>query len=216
MLNFDFYNPTRIVFGKGTTASLAQLVPQTARVLVLFGGASAAKSGTLADVRAALGMRFVQEFGGVEPKPRYETLMRALEQVRREKPDFLLTVGGGSVIDGAKFVAAAAHHEGDPWNIMQTGGVSVTGALPFGTVPTLPATASEMNNDSVVTRKATQTTLPFRRVHGFPRFSVLDPTRTDALPEKQVANGLVDAFVHISRSRRRLSPLPKTTPPAVS
>ncbi|QOY95101.1 iron-containing alcohol dehydrogenase [Massilia sp. UMI-21] len=198
MLNFDFYNPTRIVFGTGTLASLSELVPQTARVLVLFGGASAEKNGTLAEVRQALGQRFVQEFGGIEPNPSYETLMRAVEGVRREKIDFLLAVGGGSVIDGAKFVAAAAHHEGDPWNIMETGGASVTGALPFGTVLTLPATGSEMNNGSVVTRKATQTKLPFRSVHVFPQFSVLDPTKTYTLPEKQVANGLVDAFVHIT------------------
>lgn len=198
MQNFDFYNPTRIVFGAGTIASLARLVPQTARVLVLFGGASAEKTGTLAEVRQALGERFVQEFGGIEPNPSYETLMRAVEQVRREKLDFLLAVGGGSVIDGAKFVAAAADHEGDPWNIMETGGASVTGALPFGTVLTLPATGSEMNNGSVVTLKATQTKLPFRSVHVFPQFSVLDPTKTYTLPEKQVANGLVDAFVHIT------------------
>lgn len=198
MMNFEFHNPTRIVFGAGTVAALAQLVPQNARVLVLFGGASAEKTGTLAEVRKALGMRFVQEFGGIEPNPSYETLMRAVEQVRSERLDFLLAVGGGSVIDGTKFVAAAAHHEDDPWNIMETGGASVTGALPFGTVLTLPATGSEMNNGSVVTRKATLTKLPFRSVHVFPQFSVLDPTKTYTLPETQVANGLADAFVHIT------------------
>lgn len=198
MLNFDFHNPTRILFGEGTIASLSHLVPPAARVLILVGGASAEKTGTLAEVRAALGERSVQVFGGIEPNPSYETLMRAVDQVRREKRDFLLAVGGGSVIDGAKFVAAAANHEGDPWNIMETGGASVTGALPFGTVLTLPATGSEMNNGSVVTLKATHTKLPFRSVHVFPRFSVLDPTKTYTLPEKQVANGLVDAFVHIT------------------
>jgi len=198
MLNFDFYNPTRILFGAGSIASLAQLVPQTARVLILSGGASAEKTGTLAEVRAALGTRLVREFSGIEPNPSYETLMRAVEQVRGEQLDFLLAVGGGSVIDGTKFVAAAARHEGDPWNIMETGGASVTGALPFGTVLTLPATGSEMNNGSVVTLKATHTKLPFRSLHVFPPFSVLDPTKTYTLPEKQVANGLVDAFVHIT------------------
>jgi NADP-dependent alcohol dehydrogenase len=198
MLNFDFYNPTRIVFGDGTIGSLSQLVPPMARVLILVGGASAEKTGTLAEVRAALGERAVQVFGGIEPNPSYETLMRAVELVRREKLDFLLAVGGGSVIDGTKFVAAAANHDGDPWNIMQTGGASVTSALPFGTVLTLPATGSEMNNGSVVTLKATHTKLPFRSVHVFPQFSVLDPTKTYSLPEKQVANGLADAFVHIA------------------
>ncbi|WP_426192089.1 iron-containing alcohol dehydrogenase [Massilia sp. DWR3-1-1] len=197
MLNFDFYNPTRIVFGTDTIATLAELVPHDARVLILFGGASAEKTGTLAEVRKALGARVVHEFGGIEPNPSFETLMGAVAQVRGEQLDFLLAVGGGSVIDGAKFVAAAAHHEGDPWNILQTGGASVTSALPFGTVLTLPATGSEMNNGSVITLKASHTKLPFRSPHVFPRFSVLDPTKTYSLPQKQLANGLVDAFVHI-------------------
>ncbi len=164
MLNFDFYNPTRIVFGERTVAQLAQLVPPAARVLVLVGGASAEKTGTLAEVRAALGERSVNVFSGIEPNPSYETLMRAVDQVRDHNIDFLLAVGGGSVIDGAKFVAAAADHEGDPWNVMETGGASVTGALPFGTVLTLPATGSEMNNGSVVTLKATHTKLPCARL----------------------------------------------------
>ena len=198
MLNFNFYNPTRIIFGEGTVASLSTLVPPTARVLVLVGGASAEKTGTLAEVRAALGERVVEVFAGIEPNPSFETLMRAVEQVRRDKLDFLLAVGGGSVIDGTKFVAAAANYDGDPWEIMQTGGASISSALPFGTVLTLPATGSEMNNGSVVTLKATHTKLPFRSVHVFPQFSVLDPTKTYSLPEKQVANGLVDAFVHIT------------------
>ena len=198
MLNFDFYNPTRIVFGQGTVAQLAQLVPPAARVLILVGGASAEKTGTLAEVRAALGERSVNVFSGIEPNPSYETLMRAVDQVRDEHIDFLLAVGGGSVIDGAKFVAAAAQYQGDPWNILETGGAKITSALPFGAVLTLPATGSEMNNGSVVTLKATHTKLPFRSVHVFPQFSVLDPTKTYTLPAKQVANGLVDAFVHIT------------------
>ena len=198
MLNFDFYNPTRIVFGQGTVGQLAQLVPAAARVLILVGGASAEKTGTLAEVRAALGARSVTVFSGIEPNPSYETLMRAVDQVRDDNIDFLLAVGGGSVIDGAKFVAAAAHYDGDPWNILETGGAKITSALPFGAVLTLPATGSEMNNGSVVTLKATQTKLPFRSVHVFPQFSVLDPTKTYTLPAKQVANGLVDAFVHIT------------------
>lgn len=198
MLNFDFYNPTRIVFGQGTVAQLAQLVPPAARVLILVGGASAEKTGTLAEVRAALGERSVNVFSGIEPNPSYETLMRAVDQVRDEHIDFLLAVGGGSVIDGAKFVAAAAHYQGDPWHILETSGAKITSALPFGAVLTLPATGSEMNNGSVVTLKATHTKLPFRSVHVFPQFSVLDPTKTYTLPAKQVANGLADAFVHIT------------------
>ncbi|WP_426115333.1 iron-containing alcohol dehydrogenase [Massilia sp. PWRC2] len=197
MQNFNFYNPTRIVFGADTIAALSDLVPPTARVLILFGGASAEKTGTLTEVRKALGQRAVQEFGGIEPNPSFETLMRAVAQVRSEKIDFLLAVGGGSVIDGTKFVAAAAHHQGDPWDIMLTGGASVSGALPFGTVLTLPATGSEMNNGSVITHKASHTKLPFSSAHVYPQFSVLDPTKTYTLPVKQVANGVVDAFVHI-------------------
>ena len=198
MLNFDFYNPTRIVFGTDTIAQLAELVPPQARVLILFGGASAEKTGTLAEVRAALGERTVHEFGGIEPNPSFETLMRAVEQVHSERIDFLLAVGGGSVIDGTKFVAAAANYDGDAWNIMLDGGASITSALPFGSVLTLPATGSEMNNGGVVTRKASHTKLPFRSAHVFPRFSVLDPTKTYTLPARQLANGLVDAFVHIA------------------
>ncbi|SFM39894.1 iron-containing alcohol dehydrogenase [Rugamonas rubra] len=196
MQNFEFHNPTKIVFGANTVAKLAKLVPETARVLILFGGASAEKTGTLAEVRAALGGRVVQEFGGIEPNPSYETLMGAVAKVRAEKLDFLLAVGGGSVIDGTKFVAAAALYDGEPWEIAQSGGAKVKQALPFGAVLTLPATGSEMNNGAVVTLKATHAKLPFRSALLFPKFSVLDPSKTFTLPAKQIANGLVDAFVH--------------------
>ncbi|GJJ05148.1 NADH-dependent alcohol dehydrogenase [Duganella rhizosphaerae] len=196
MKNFEFHNPTKIVFGADTVAQLSRLVPDSARVLILYGGASAEKNGTLAEVRRALGARAVREFGGIEPNPSYETLMRAVEQVRRDEIDFLLAVGGGSVIDGTKFVAAAALYDGEPWEIAQSGGAKVRRALPFGAVLTLPATGSEMNNGAVVTHKASHTKLPFRSPLLFPQFSVLDPSKTFTLPSKQVANGLVDAFVH--------------------
>ena len=196
MQNFTFHNPTQIVFGRDKVAELANLVPASAKVLILYGGASAEKTGTLAEVRAALGEREVQEFGGIEPNPTYETLMKAALQVQREKIDFLLAVGGGSVIDGTKFVAAAACFDGEPWDILLQHGSNVTRALPFGTVLTLPATGSEMNNGAVVTRKATHTKLAFMSRHVFPVFSVLDPTKTFTLPPKQIANGIVDAFVH--------------------
>ena len=196
MQSFTFHNPTQIIFGRDKVAELANLVPATAKVLILYGGASAEKTGTLAEVRAALGERVSQEFGGIEPNPTYETLMKAVEQVKREKIDFLLAVGGGSVIDGTKFVAAAACFDGEPWDILLKQGSNVTRALPFGTVLTLPATGSEMNNGSVVTCKATQTKLAFKSRHVFPVFSVLDPTKTFTLPPKQIANGIADAFVH--------------------
>lgn len=197
MNDFNFYNPTRIVFGKNTIAQLDALVPAKARVLVLYGGESARKNGTLDEVRTALGDRDVQEFGGIEPNPAFETLMQAVKQIQREKNDFLIAVGGGSVIDGTKFIAAAACFEGDPWSIMETHGSNVTQALPFASVLTLPATGSEMNNGAVITRSATHTKLPFMSPHVFPQFSILDPTKTFTLPEKQVANGVVDAFVHV-------------------
>ena len=196
MKNFEFYNPTKIVFGPEKVAELANLVPAAARVLILFGGASAQKTGTLDEVKAALGSRVVHEFGGIEPNPTYETLMKAVKQVKHEKIDFLLAVGGGSVIDGTKFVAAAACYDGEPWDILLKGGNQVKQALPFGTVLTLPATGSEMNSGSVVTRKATHTKLSFMSRHVFPQFSVLDPTKTYTLPPKQIANGIADAFVH--------------------
>ncbi|OEZ99992.1 iron-containing alcohol dehydrogenase [Duganella phyllosphaerae] len=196
MNNFDFHNPTKIVFGADTVGKLSTLVPNDARVLILFGGASAEKTGTMAEVRTALGERTVREFGGIEPNPSYETLMRAVHVVREEKIDFLLAVGGGSVIDGTKFVAAAALYDGEPWEIAQQGGANVQRALPFGSVLTLPATGSEMNNGGVVTHKATQSKLAFRSALLFPAFSILDPRKTFTLPTNQVANGLVDAFVH--------------------
>ncbi|WP_287367638.1 iron-containing alcohol dehydrogenase [Thauera sp.] len=197
MLNFDYYNPTRIVFGKDSIARLDELVPADARVLVLYGGGSAERNGTLAEVEAALGARTVQRFGGIEPNPAYETLMGAVEQIRREKLDFLLAVGGGSVIDGTKFVAAAVNYAGEPWNILETGGKHVNQALPMGCVLTLPATGSEMNCFSVVTRKSLQAKLSFASPLVFPRFSVLDPVKTFTLPPRQIANGAVDAFVHV-------------------
>ncbi|WP_395824968.1 iron-containing alcohol dehydrogenase [Collimonas sp.] len=196
MLNFEFYNPTKIVFGRDSIAKLAHLVPPSARVLILYGGASAQKTGALDEVKAALGKREIHEFGGIEPNPSYETLMRAVEQVGSKNIDFLLAVGGGSVIDGTKFVAAAANFEGDAWDIAVKRGTNITSALPFGSVLTLPATGSEMNNGGVVTRKSIQAKLAFHSPLVFPQFSILDPSKTFTLPPRQIANGVVDAFVH--------------------
>lgn len=197
MLNFEFQNPTRIVFGSGSIARLDTLVPATARVLVLYGGSSAQRTGTLDEVVSALGKREIRTFGGIEPNPTYETLMRAVDQIRTEKLDFLLAVGGGSVIDGTKFVAAAVPYEGDPWEILETYGAKIAQALPFGSVLTLPATGSEMNNGAVITKRATHAKMPFRNAHVFPCFSILDPDKTRTLPPRQLANGVADAFTHI-------------------
>lgn len=197
MHNFEYYNPTRIVFGEGSIPRLADLVPADARVLVLYGGGSAERNGTLAEVEAALGERRFQRFGGIEPNPTYETLMKAVEQIRREKLDFLLAVGGGSVVDGTKFVAAAVDYPGDPWHILETRGKQIATALPIGAVLTLPATGSEVNCAAVVTRKALQAKLGFGNPLLYPRFAVLDPVKTYTLPPRQIANGVVDAFVHV-------------------
>ncbi|WP_298451829.1 iron-containing alcohol dehydrogenase [uncultured Marinobacter sp.] len=197
MNNFNFYNPTRIAFGEGKIAELDRLVPKDAKVLVLFGGESARRTGTLDEVTNALGDRQVTEFGGIEPNPSFETLMNAVSQVREQNIDFLLAVGGGSVIDGTKFVAAAAVFEGDEWDILLKGGRNIKRALPFGSVLTLPATGSEMNKGGVVTRRSLKAKLPFQSDLVFPQFSVLDPTKTYTLPLRQVGNGVVDAFVHV-------------------
>lgn len=196
MLNFDFQNPTRIVFGQGRIADLAKLVPAQARVLILVGGASAEKTGTLAEVRQALGERHHATFAGIEPNPSYETSLRAVQQIREGGFDFLLAVGGGSVIDAAKFIAAAVPFEGDPWAILEKRGRNIARALPFGAVLTLPATGSEMNNGGVITHRAKGAKLSFSSAHCYPQFSVLDPTKTYTLPPQQLANGVVDAFVH--------------------
>lgn len=198
MLNFDFYNPTRIAFGEGKIADLDKLVAADARVLVLYGGDSARRYGTLNQVRQVLGGRYVEEFGGIEANPTFETLMRAVEQVKTNRLDFLLAVGGGSVIDGTKFVAAAVYAEDDPWNILTSFGANVCRALPFGSVLTLPATGSEMNAGSVISRAATHEKLFFRSELVYPQFSVLDPTLSYTLPQRQLANGVVDAFTHIA------------------
>ncbi|GIU39992.1 NADH-dependent alcohol dehydrogenase [Shewanella sairae] len=198
MQSFELYNPTHISFGEGKIAELDKLVPQDAKVLILFGGNSAKSTGTLDEVKTALKQRDVVEFGGIEANPTYETLMLAVDVIKQQDIDFLLAVGGGSVIDGTKFVAAAALFEGEPWDILLSWGGKVTQAMPFGSVLTLPATGSEMNSGSVITRKEFKSKLAFMSDHVYPQFSVLDPSKTFTLPERQVANGVVDAFVHIT------------------
>ncbi|WP_019896702.1 iron-containing alcohol dehydrogenase [Methylotenera mobilis] len=201
MLNFEFYNPTRIAFGKGKVAEIDKLIPIKARVLILYGGTSAKTNGTLDEVKAALSERHVEEFSGIEPNPTYETLIKAVAQIKANNLDYLLAVGGGSVIDGTKFVAASVYAEGDPWEILLQRGANVEKAMPYGTVLTLPATGSEMNDGSVVSRIETssglQDKLYFSSEHVFPQFSVLDPSKSFTLPPRQLANGVVDAYTHI-------------------
>ncbi|MDR3436909.1 iron-containing alcohol dehydrogenase [Telmatospirillum sp.] len=196
MQNFVFQNPTKILFGKGQIARLNDEIPTQARVLVTYGGGSVKRNGTLAEVRAALAGRTVFEFGGVEPNPTYETLMRAVDLARKESVDFLLAVGGGSVVDGTKFISAAVPFVGEPWDIVAKKGM-IEQVVPFGVVLTLPATGSEMNPAAVITRKASRDKLGFINRMVYPRFSILDPVKTYTLPPRQVANGVIDAFVHV-------------------
>lgn len=197
MLDFEFRNPTHIVFGRDTIQRLGGLVPRGARILLTYGGGSIHRNGVHAQVRAALEGFRVEEFGGIEPNPRFETLNKAVALVKEKNLDFLLAVGGGSVIDGTKYIAAASRYHGsDPWDILRTSGKGVNSAVPLGVVLTLPATGSEANMAAVVSRDETDEKLPFFSPLLFPAFSVLDPAVTRTLDARQTGNGVVDAFVH--------------------
>ena len=197
MENFTFHNPTRIHFGRGQIAQLDQELPAKARVLLLAGGGSIKQNGVYDQVIKALSTRKVVEFFGVEANPDFDTLMRAVELGRKEKVDWILPVGGGSVLDGAKLVAAAIHYPGDAWDIPAKGMSDLPHALPIGAVLTLPATGSESNGAAVISRRATREKLAFISPHVYPRFSILDPETTFSLPPRQVANGIGDAFCHV-------------------
>ena len=197
MQNFAYKNPTEILFGQNQTALIAERIPADSKVLMLYGGGSIKQNGAYEQTLAALSNFDVVEFGGVEANPVYETLMQALDVVRDEAIDFIVAVGGGSVGDGAKFIAAAAHYQGaDPWDILAKG-AAVDSAMPLGIVLTLPATGTESNGNSVITRESTGQKLGFGSPMVRPVFAVLDPTYTVTLPARQVGNGVVDAFVHV-------------------
>ncbi len=195
MYNFQYANPTRVCFGEGQIATLPELIPAGSRLLVLYGGGSIKQNGVYEQLTQALAGREWLEFPGIGANPQYDQLMEAVDLVKRERIDFLLAVGGGSVVDGTKFVAAAACFEGeDPWDILLDK-APIKAALPLGCVLTLPATGSESNPAAVVSRGEAK--LSFYNPLVLPRFAVLDPTTTYSLPVRQVGNGVVDAFVHI-------------------
>lgn len=196
MNNFSYYNPVKIIFGQGMIAALNKEIPKDASVLVIYGGGSIKKNGVYDQITAALKDYSWKEFSGIEPNPHYETCMKAVEMIKKEKISYLLAVGGGSVADATKFIAAATYFSGDPWDIPAKA-ARIEKAVPFGCVLTLPATGSEMNSGGVITRSATQEKLAFHSDQTFPKFSILDPTTTYSLPEKQTANGIIDAFVHV-------------------
>jgi NADP-dependent alcohol dehydrogenase len=199
MLNFELYNPVKLIFGKGEIEKLSTLIPKESKVLVAYGGGSIFKNGIYDQVKTALHGFDVVEFGGIEANPYYETLMKAVEIIREQKIDFILAVGGGSVIDGVKFISAAVHFQGNPMDILHQRIIFKEGAnvVPFGTVLTLPATGSEMNSGSVVSIKATQEKRDFGGSAMFPKFSICDPSVIASLPKRQLQNGVIDAYVHV-------------------
>lgn len=196
MYNFEFQNPVKLIFGKGSIARIAEEIPAQSKIMLTFGGGSVKRNGVYDQVIKALEDRNVVEFWGIEPNPKYETLVEAIALARREGVDFLLAVGGGSVIDGTKFIAAAIPYEGEPWDIITSNDI-VRQTVPLATVLTLPATGSEMNNGAVISRRTTHEKFPFHSDLVFPRFSVLDPCVTFSLPKKMIAAGLADTFVHV-------------------
>jgi NADP-dependent alcohol dehydrogenase len=197
MLNFEFKNPTKIIFGKGEIAKLSQEIPANAKVLLLYGGGSIKKNGIYEQVIAALKGFDIVEFGGIPANPEYDILMEALTTIKKENITYLLAVGGGSVIDGTKFLSSAALYKGDePWDILKNA-IRTEIGMPFGTVLTLPATGSEMNSGAVVSRKSVGQKLGMGGPGLFPQFSILDPSVVASIPANQIANGIVDAFTHV-------------------
>ncbi|MBN1787213.1 MAG: iron-containing alcohol dehydrogenase [Sedimentisphaerales bacterium] len=197
MENFTYCNPTKIIFGKNTIAQLDELIEPEAKILFLYGFGSIKKNGVYQQAMKALKNRKVIEFANIEPNPTYETCIKAIELGRKEKIDFILAVGGGSVLDASKFIAAGIKYKDDDlWQIVTSRGSVVTSAIPIGTVLTLPATGSEMNRWSVMSKSSTKEKLSFGSEHTYPKFSILDPETTYSLDKKQIRNGIVDTFVH--------------------
>lgn len=197
MLNFEFHNPTKILFGKGQIAKIKNEIPEGSKVLMVYGGGSIKKNGVYDQVTKALEDFEVVEFQGVPPNPEYAVLMEAVKIVKEQNIDYLLAVGGGSVIDGVKFISSAAKFDGEEaWDILAKG-IRTYEGVPFGTVLTLPATGSEMNSGSVITRAETKEKRTMGGPGLFPQFSVLDPEVVHSIPKRQIANGLVDSFSHV-------------------
>ncbi|WCP70059.1 iron-containing alcohol dehydrogenase [Vibrio tubiashii] len=195
-MQFSYVNPTQIQFGQGQIQSIQSIIPTEQKVLVIYGGGSIKSNGVYDQVSQALSNHTWSEFAGVEPNPTKETLDKAVALVKQQGIDFILAVGGGSVIDGSKYVAAAAKYDGDGWDIM-VGKHQVTEAVPLGAILTLPATGSESNMGAVITKAETHDKLPFMTPHVQPKFAVMDPDVMKTLPEKQLINGIVDAWVHV-------------------
>lgn len=198
MKDFEFYNPVKVFFGKDQVSKITEQIPAGSKVILIYGGGSIFKNGVYDRVKDALKGFELIEFGGIEPNPTYETSMKVVEIIKQKKINYIIAAGGGSVIDATKFIAAAAlFKNGDPWKILSES-AEVTEAIPFGCILTLPATGTEMNKNSVISRKSTTEKLAFSVSPVFPKFSILLPDAAGTLPQKQVANGIVDAFVHVT------------------
>ena len=193
-MEYSYYNPTAIQFGKGQIKSIVNFISKDQKVLVVYGGGSIKKNGVYAQVVTALDGYTWSEFGGVEANPSVETLNKAVEIIKGEKIDFILAVGGGSVIDGCKYLAVASLYDGDGWDFLE--GKKVEKALSLGAILTLPATGSESNPTSVISKKSTNEKRYFASPLVYPKFAVLDSSVMSSLDDRQLANGLVDAFVH--------------------
>lgn len=196
MNNFVFQNPTKLIFGKGMIAQLSTEIPTTKKVLITFGGGSVKKNGVYEQVKEALANHDVTEFWGIEPNPAVETLREAIDLGKRLKADFVLAVGGGSVIDGSKLIAAGIAYDGDAWDLVKNNALAKH-TVDLGAVLTLPATGSEMNSGAVISNLEKQEKLVFGSPTSFPKFSILDPQVTYSLPKFQLGCGIVDTFVHI-------------------
>ena len=199
MNNFEFYNPVNYIFGKGEIAKLPTLIPANETIFLAYGGGSIFKNGVYDQIKVALPNTNFIEFGGIEPNPRYETLMKAVAIIREKNIKFILAVGGGSVIDGVKFISATVNFEGDPKEILKNRMLfkDVSKVIPFGTILTLPATGSEMNSGAVVTIESSHEKLVFGGSALFPKFSICDPSFVSSLPKRQIQNGIIDSFMHV-------------------
>lgn len=195
MNNFKFHNPTKLIFGKETISKLATEIPLDKTILVTFGGGSVKKNGVYEQVVTALKEHTYHEFWGIEPNPSVETLREAIALGKENKCDFVLAVGGGSVIDGSKLIAAGIVYNGDAWELILKRDYTKGEVLPLASVLTLPATGSEMNSGAVISNRATKEKFAFYSKH--PTFSILDPQTTYTLPPFQVSCGIADTFIHV-------------------
>ena len=200
MNNFEYYNPTKIIFGKDSYDQIPKQIQEVTagkKIMITYGGGSIKKNGVYDAVIKSLEGFDVTEFGGIEANPEYDTLMKAVEQIKANPVDFVLAIGGGSVIDGTKFIISAAKYEGNPWDVLaKKEGCKFEYGIPFGTVLTLPATGSEMNSGAVISNSSLKEKRTMGGVQGFPKFSFLDPTVVKTLPKRQIVNGIIDAYMH--------------------